>query len=770
MWYKKFKKKKLQCFLIGLLIFISALIFSSGASIISSINNYVQKYYSNNKFYNMVIYSANESSKEDILNWCRNNSKITDIITMPSYESGNNIYHNKEKLKISDYDILPIENYKNVPYGINKIKSLDSGSCPKEGEVWITQLFADTYKISLGDSLKIDVNGKMVSLKVTSLINDSLQPSNLISVVYLYVNKNNIQDFEAFTKKETILTNTKKDTDALKVEKNLVTDTKPGGYAGTKDLLIQNSTMLSSMMGGAAAFSSVVIFIVSIFLIRFLVWNNILKEYKSIGMYKALGFTKRQILKLYILGYSITAIVSSMLGALCSIPVLNYISARVLKYIGDFSGINIDFKAICVTIILFSVIVILNLYLVIKRTNKISPVNALRTGVTSSRKKLTRSFIKNNSSPIVLAVNDIFKYKKVTFCIILSLTLSLILIMLTGNLNYATSKMKDNANVWFGIPKSNVTICSSAQTSSKEINYTLDKIKNDKRVQNYVYGSIFTNKVQIDAKKYKLKSNSCGIQSYSSFDKVFGFSIIDGHNPEKRNEVSVSLNVLRDSGLSVGDYIELTNSGSKDSYLISGSFSALMSDGYVVRMLKDTKIEQGQYNEIFVNVKDSYDKNAFEKDFNKNASTMSAVDIIPEMKYAIDSIPGLIIPITSLFMVSFAVFSIIIIFNIVIMNIRDNKRNFGIMKALGFKSSEIRNRYLYRILILTGISSILSAAFNLVFSRNIIKAMMSGQDVLIIWKAIIGISIAAMLILIVLTVMLCTRLIKNTKPTELIEE
>lgn len=46
MWLKK---KKLQCFLIGMLLFISAVIFASGASIVTSINDYANKYYANDK-------------------------------------------------------------------------------------------------------------------------------------------------------------------------------------------------------------------------------------------------------------------------------------------------------------------------------------------------------------------------------------------------------------------------------------------------------------------------------------------------------------------------------------------------------------------------------------------------------------------------------------------------------------------------------------------------------------------------------------------------
>jgi hypothetical protein len=41
----------------------------------------------------------------------------------------------------------------------------------------------------------------------------------------------------------------------------------------------------------------------------------------------------------------------------------------------------------------------------------------------------------------------------------------------------------------------------------------------------------------------------------NSYSDGLGFSVIKGHNPKDENEVAVSLNILKESGLSIGDYI-----------------------------------------------------------------------------------------------------------------------------------------------------------------------------------------------------------------------
>lgn len=772
MWLKKLKKKKLQCFLIGMLLFISAMIFASGASIITSVNDYVNKYYDNDKYCNIFTVNADPNCENTVVKWCKANSKIKDFRILDNFSSGNNIYHNNEKLKISNYNLIPLENYKNVPYGLNKMKALNSSNHPAKGEVWIAKLFADDNKISLGDSLKFKVNNKFINLKVTSIINDSLQPSAMMGTIILYTNKENNKDFMPFAKGKSIFISAKKNTNFSELENSLATSANISEVFD-KNTLKKCTTYIASLMGGITSFAALLVFAAAVFIIRFIIWNNILKEYKSIGIYKALGFSKKQIFRFYILGYFFIVVLGSILGALSSIPILNYTAANVLRYVGDFTSVDINLKVILLTIILFTLIVTLNLYFVIRRTNKISPVKAIGTGITSSRKKLKKSLIKNSSSPLALGINDIFKYKKSAIYITVSLMLSLSLMLLFGNSGITFSKMKNNLNVWVGMPKSDMIISFDDTINKEKIKVVLNKIKSDKRVKNYNYGSIFAGNVKLNTEKYHIRNTGYAVMSLNSYKDNMKFSVSNGHNPISTNEVSASKAILQDSSLSVGDYIDLTVNGKKTTYLISGSFNSMMNNGYSLRILNHG-IEKGKdaYSvyRIYVNLKDNQNTSKFEKDIKNKFSYIAVDDIDPMGKSAINSISTIALPIVYLLVVSFAIFSIIIIFNIIIMDIRDNRKNFGIMKSLGFTTKEIRNRYLYRIIILTVLGSIISIILNLLFSRQLIAAMLNGLDGLMISSGIIEILSVSMFILVALIVFVCSYSIKNAKPNELIDE
>lgn len=198
-----------------------------------------------------------------------------------------------------------------------------------------------------------------------------------------------------------------------------------------------------------------------------------------------------------------------------------------------------------------------------------------------------------------------------------------------------------------------------------------------------------------------------------------------------------------------------------------------MSDGYSIRMLSsavEKQIPEFIGSEIFVNLKDTSQIEEFKKNINDKFTSLDASDIHPMIKYSIDSIPNTFLPISYLLMVVFIAFSLVTILNIIMMTIRDNRRNFGIMKALGFTSKEISHRYLYRILILTLFSSIAAVTLNLTIGKPIMAAAISKLDVFIISKSTMTLLLTAMIFLVISITLICCRSIKNTKPTELMEE
>jgi len=61
-----------------------------------------------------------------------------------------------------------------------------------------------------------------------------------------------------------------------------------------------------------------------------------------------------------------------------------------------------------------------------------------------------------------------------------------------------------------------------------------------------------------------------------------------GRAPAALNEIAITSLLLDDLGLKAGDYVSLTLGSSKDTFLISGAYSAMINNGLSVQLWSDS--------------------------------------------------------------------------------------------------------------------------------------------------------------------------------------
>lgn len=207
--------------------------------------------------------------------------------------------------------------------------------------------------------------------------------------------------------------------------------------------------------------------------------------------------------------------------------------------------------------------------MVLRCVEKIKPVEAINIGLTSSKEKIKKSLIKNNSSSICMAINDIYKYKK-NNCITLVMFI-LVFYLSTLFLNIANSMLTLDDNLYkiFGTANGDLVIVapSDIDNSIEEIKEYLDR---DNRVKDYYLWDV-------------IRQNKVGI------------------------------NIMKKNNLSIGDYIELNIEGESREFLIVGSFSSMMSNGQTLRLTRDALTGESSGNVAFVKLKNLNDYKELKK-------------------------------------------------------------------------------------------------------------------------------------------------------------
>lgn len=737
MWKKKIKQKKLQLILIAIILMVSSSIFALSMSFTSTVSEYTNDYYEGENIKDIVVQTYNEDiiSKVESFIMEKETNEI-DVRKTKGLMVDRQVFLEDENLDLGMANLIIYEGMKAHPWDV-VITEGEKVTTPSKDTIWVSNLLADSKNLKIGDKLKIKDGDEYKYLTISAFINDSLVPSSVMGYNNLYISSDDYDDFNEPIKSEYIgYDSSKEGNDATSELISYIGDSIDG-VIYDKWITIFAANAGSQITSGVGLSTSILIFIVSVVIIRFVLWNNILKEYKSIGVYKSLGFTSKQIRNIYLKSFGIVGIIAITAGSFFSIWFINYLVKISIKYIGIYEGGINNFSFIVLTIVLMSFVLISNIYLLLRRINKIKPVEAFRIGATSSKEKFKKSIIKDASSPMSMAINDIFKYKKQNIIIVTVLSLVIYLSVFLVSVNYSMINMKDNAWNMFGLLQGDVTL----DFPSGEASYdkALEEIKNDPRVLGVRECSFDVGKVAyLDVSRYNIKNAQVITYLYDNYDNNHGFnvSIKEGRNPKNKNEIALSEQILKDANLDIGDYIDMKILGEERSLLITGKYIGMMSNNYNMRMTLDVvpKEIRNNLNNLNINItlKDKNDYEEFKEDY-KQKYEVCSIDTCPSLIATTSkSVIEIVIPVTTIILLGILLFSILNIVNLIIMNNTDNRRNNAIMKSLGFSNNYILKRTLYRIMLLTGISSLVGFILNATISKSVFKFAMMGIDGLMI--------------------------------------
>ncbi|CEN81119.1 ABC transporter permease [Paraclostridium sordellii] len=775
MWKKKIKQKKIQFILIAIILMVSSSIFAISISLTSTVEEYTNEYYKGENIKDIVVQTYNKdiiSRIEDFIE--KKEPKENDIRYSDALMVDRQVFLESKNLDLSMASLVTFENKKSHPWDV-VITEGEKRDRPSRGTIWVPSIIADYKDIKIGDKLRIKDGKEYKYLSVSALVNESLIPNSMVGSTNLYINKEDYNTFNNLVKSHFIGYNSSKEAEnATKELSTYIADSFEGLML---DKWITNFVANStSMITGAIGMSiALLIFIVSIIIIRFVLWSNILKEYKSIGVYKSIGYTSKQIRSIYLKSYGIVGIVSITIGSFLSIGFINYMVNISVKYIGIYEGNNNNFTFIFLTIAIMSLVLITNIYLLLRRINKINPVEAFRVGVTSSKEKFKKSLIKDASSPLSMAINDIFKHKKQNLIIVTILSMVMYVSAFIVSGNYSMENIAYNAWNVFGTIQGDIAL--DFPTGDESYDKALEELRNDSRILevrecSFDVGQI----VYLDITKYNIKNAQVITTLIDNYENNEGFnvSIKEGRNPKLKNEIALTEQILKDANLEIGDYIRVKVLGEEKSLLITGSYTSMMSNNYSMRMTLDIVPKDMRNSLLNLNLnatlKDKNDYDSVKKDY-KEKYEVASVDISPSLiVQTAKSVVETITPVTRIILTGILIFSILNIINLIMMNNTDNRRNNAIMKSLGFSNKYIISRTSYRIIILTVISSLFGFTLNLIISKNIFKIAMSGIDGLMIPYNLVSTTILFIAIITILTTIISMLSIRKISIVELMEE
>lgn len=683
-----FKKKKSVSIAIGLIIFLASFLICLSLLLMldayPNTNKYAKKLNAADGF--AVVYNDLADINNESLESCLNGAK--------DYEITEYIYYNATSIKFGKGDLvisLLINDTKAFNKTIEKTEIYKENKSIEDNYIYLPYQFLKTGNFKIGDSYNLVLNNIDHNFIIKGFTNTTGMGCNNAGYFEVIIDTNSYNNLKLESNHDALLVayKTDKTISASKLNLQITNHVQSLNSnsltsCSTLDSVIVNRGFMSLIISVSFLTVSIILILVLILMLVNSISSYIKENMKEIGALKAIGYKSSDIVKAILIQFSILSIVGSLIGLIFGYAFIPLMAGIVENQQGFPYSVSFNLLSTIipfVSLVLFTFLIVL---LATRKIRKIEPIVALREGLNThnfkkNRIPLSKSKLGLNLSLSLKTLFNNISQNVITFVVMGFLTfISVIALLMFENFN-----RKPNLGIL------TFEICSGViaiehDYSSELYNYldSRDDVYNIKNMINLdlIYGD---NESQVfayimdDVTKLNNK-NVC----YS------------GRLPKYDNEIAVSGKFLKTYGYKLGDQIEFTFAGKSKKFNISGLIQTCNNGGQeallsfdAVEGFIDLSTTPSYYwfdstnkdvEEIFDACKELYD--------NHIITTMNFDKIMEAGLENFKSIASIML--VSILLVSCAVI-LLVLYLLIKSLMQKKKKDFGILKSLGYKSNDI---------------------------------------------------------------------------------
>jgi putative ABC transport system permease protein len=770
-------KKKVHNGLIGLLILLSTLLLATSVTVILNTNNlFTDMHNKTHGSHEMLTLGDELHDPQKVHQWWNEQEGVTSSELIPFRTLSGMTNQGKEPSTALSSLTLYMMDTPVRPYAVDEliVAQGDERLKPEKGTIWLPTSIAYLYDISAGDTLGFTTGEKNFELKVSAVVVDMPYGAPFPTSVRIWMNQQDYNEqFDAMQGKDQYMMGLRFDDYSQSTsyweqfEQDMGTpylDSKRTFEGMSSFYLIMNK-----MIGFIMIFLGFVMMLVALFTIGFTISDDIISNYKTIGVIKALGLSARRLIGVYLTQYAMIAMVAIIPGLIASQWVSSFIVESALSSLKTGTmEINLEGNLIAVAVGLFVLIlVILCVLFYSNKARSVQPMQAIRYGMSeSANSTMTKRFAakENHSisfgrSPllVVIGLRNMLKNRKASLLMMLLTTIMSAVLVLGFVLFNSISSIKQTAPLW-GYDSSDIALqINNKSAFSRE---EFDKaILSDPRIKNigwagFVNGVVSSER-NLNTEHLMVQPMNFQIDILDGTYDELGYTTLRGENPRHKNEIAIGINVAKQLNKDVGDIVEVYLEGYKHMLTVTGIYQSIANMSYSARIAVDViKVNQTDYNGFIIaniNLKNNRDAdhvvneiNVKYKDFASAVAQQTLLDAT--IKQAVAS---LILPM-SIMGLLFTGVTIIIVYSTSRINIRKESKTYGIYKSIGLTSTKIRLSLTLGTVVLSTIGAVIGILVGVYLLPKILGSILSDYGIaelplVLNWGGIIAFACVAMI-------------------------
>ena len=724
--FSNIKKRKGASVTFLIMVILAALMLSVSLTLIVVGNNFYDKKsleFNSPNYSNFII---ENSYKDEFMTFAEDYEDTADIsLTDTLFGTG------AWEMKSGTYDataaMLKLNEVREKSF--QKLEIIDEQAV-KTKDMIVLSIGFRSNGFKSGEKIELNLNGKNYEFTIYGFFEDVMTGSSTIGLSTAYLDNEyfeELKDDGFFLSYKNISIRFDKPEECLDFkaafnkEFNLNANET---FVITYNMIKESSMIFISILSMVLIVFALIILIIAFIVARFSINNTIHEDVTTIGALKSIGYKNRVLRGSQILQYLMIAILGSIIGSLISIFSFGMIGNIIagtsgLLWINSSSIIPIAISVITICSLAFIIT-----FIITRKYKAITPINALRQGDSNHSFKKNALPLHKYKMPLNVHLGLKKGYKNFKNNITLFMVVSLLIFIssFVYTMSYNLNADKTAMIQMIGLEMSEIWVQPDPELDINEI----DKlIKSHDEVNHTLFSG--NSVATVD----KIDSN---VNCLEDFSQLTVNTVVKGRYPQLYNEIALGSVIAKETGKIPGDTVSVRINEIEKDYVIVGITQDIGNGGDYCSITKEAILKHNSkfnMDTIYVYLNDGIDtKNYIEKLKGIYENQIMTANTADQLDSILGSMSGSFAAISVVMVVITIIIIAAVLFLLISTLIRKEKTELGIMKAIGYKNSQLVMHILISMMLSLIIGTILGIILGFVVTNPLFSAVFSSMGLL----------------------------------------
>jgi putative ABC transport system permease protein len=729
MYLKMLKKDALKKKMITVALFIfislSVLLVASGTNMVMELTNSMNALFTKSNAPHFVQMHSGNINQAEIDTFASRNSLVKDSQTVEminidgsSITLGNS--QTSEQISIMDHYFVKQN------HSFDFLLDLESEVIQvSKGEIAVPIYFKQQSNLNIGDKVRIANQSFDMELTVVNFVRDVQMNPPIIHSKRFLVNEDDLDMLKKnIGEVEYLIEFQLADLSKLSEFRNTYQSFELPNKGPNIDynLFKTLNAITDGVVAAVIILVSVLLTIIAILCIRFTILAAIEEDYREIGVMKAIGIGQKDIKKIYLLKYIIMAALASVIGYLVSLFLGQLFTSNIQLYLGTAPKSILLHIVPFIAVLFIFLIVVLYCMFILRRFNKITAVEALRSG-NMGETQLNKKYLSLGKSKFFnvhffLGLREVFgRFKMYRLLFFVFFVCTFIIIIPVNFLNTINSPSFIS---YMGIERSDIRIdLQQSDHIVEDFNRMITYIENDQDIERF--SPLVTSQYTFINHEGAEEKITVETGDFSKFPLEY----LEGRHPINENEIALSYLNAKELEKSVGDHLQFVMNGEEKGMVVSGIYQDVTNGGRTAKGLLPINQETVLWYEVALNIKSHSNIDEKIDEYSKVLYPAKVTDLEGYLSNTLGNTIEQLRLITILAIVIALCIAILITTLFLRMLIAKDYSQIAILKSIGFSLSDIRIQYVTRTLLILNLAIILGTIFSNTVGQSIVSGLLS---------------------------------------------